>query len=152
MKRIIYGTILIIILIEMAFASGYGNASSGRISDIAPIDNVSPASNAAGKSIDAIEIVRIVPSDNDEYLVLQNKGMEDSVLERWFLSVDEKILLSLPRIDLVPNTEVELHIGNGNNSTATKIYIGYSSPILDDAGNVSLIDESGRIMVEKKYP
>ena len=152
MKRIIYGTILMIILIEMAFASGYGNASPGRISDIAPIDNVSPASNTADKSIYAIEIVKIVPSDNDEYLVLLNKGMEDRVLERWFLSIEGKILLSLPRIDLVPNTEVELHIGNGNNSTATKIYIGYSSPILDDAGNVSLIDESGRIMVEKKYP
>jgi hypothetical protein len=52
----------------------------------------------------------------------------------------------------VPNSEVELHIGNGNNSTDTKIYIGYPSPILDDAGNLSLIDESGRIMVEKKYP
>ncbi|WP_348304060.1 hypothetical protein [Methanothrix sp.] len=152
MKRIIYGTVLIIILIEMAFASGYGNDSPGRISDIAPIDNVSPASNAASKSIYAIEIVKIVPSDNDEYLVLQNKGMEDSVLERWFISVDEKILLSLPRIYLGPNSEVELHIGNGNNSTATKIYIGYPSPILDDAGNVSLIDESGRTMVEKKYP
>jgi hypothetical protein len=152
MKRIIYGTILMIILIEMAFASGYGNASPARINGIIPIDNVSPASNTAGKSIDAIEIVKIVPSDNDEYLVLHNKGMEDSVLERWFISVDEKIILSLPRIHLAPNSEVELHIGNGNNSTATKIYIGYPSPILDDAGNVSLIDESGRIMVEKKYP
>ena len=141
-----------IILIEMAFASGYGNAYPGRISDIAPIDNVSPASNAADKSIYAIEIVKIVPSDNDEYLVLQNKGMEDSVLERWFISVGGKILLSLPRIHLAPNSEVELHIGNGNNSTATKIYIGYPSPILYDIGNVSLIDESGRIVVEKKYP
>ena len=151
MKRIIYGTILMIVLIEMAFASGYGNASPGRISDIAPIDPASPASDLAGKSTYSIEIVKIVPSDNDEYLVLLNKGMEDRVLERWFLSIEGKILLSLPRIDLVPNTEVELHIGNGNNSTATKIYIGYSSPILDDAGNVSLIDESGRIVAEKKY-
>ena len=152
MKRIIYGTVLMVIFIEMAFASGYENASPAGINGIIPIDNVSPASNTADKSIYAIEIVKIVPSDNDEYLVLQNKGMEDSVLERWFISVGGKILLSLPRIYLVPNSEVELHIGNGNNSTATKIYIGYPSPILDDAGNVSLIDESGRIMVEKKYP
>lgn len=169
MRRIIYGTILLILLIEMAFASGYGNVSPGRIigitpvddlspaislagNGVGPIDNVSPASGLVGKSTHIVEIVDVVASDKDEYLVLLNKGKEYSVLERWFLSVGEKILLSLPRIDLAPDSEVELHIGNGNNSTATKIYIGYSSPILDDAGNVSLLDESGRIVVEKRYP
>jgi len=34
----------------------------------------------------------------------------------------------------------------------TEVYIGYPGPVLDDAGNVSLVDETGGIIVEKKYP
>jgi len=52
----------------------------------------------------------------------------------------------------MPDSKVELHLGNGRNSTKTEIYIGYTGPVLEDAGNVSLVDEAGSVVVEKKYP
>jgi len=83
---------------------------------------------------------------------LHNRGKEGIVLERWSLSVGNRLLILLPRIELIPDSKVELHIGNGRNSTNTEVYIGYPGPVLDDAGNVSLVDETGGIIVEKKYP
>ena len=43
MKRILYGTILLLFLIEIAFAVDYGNLSPVEAANnISPIDNVSP--------------------------------------------------------------------------------------------------------------
>lgn len=152
MKRILYGTILLLFLIEMAFAVDYGNLSPRSGDNISPIDNVSPLSSLSARSAESIDIVEVVPADKDEYLVLLNTGKDDIVLMRWYLSVDGRLQMSLPRIDLLPDSRVVLHIGNGNESTKSEIYIGYSSPILEDAGNVSLMDETGNITIEKKYP
>lgn len=151
MKRILYGTVLFLFLIEIAFAVGYGNLSPVSGNNVSPIDNVSPMSNLSAKSAEAIDIVKVDPADKDEYLVLLNTGKDDIVLERWSLSVG-KMLLLLPRIELMPDSQVNLHIGNGNNSTKSEVYIGYTDPILEDAGNVSLVDETGKIAIEKKYP
>ncbi|MGB3920437.1 hypothetical protein [Methanothrix sp.] len=152
MRRTLYGVLLFLFLIEIAFAVGYGNTSPGVGSNASPLDNASPDGSLYSKSARAIDIVDVFPADEDEYLLLHNRGKEGIVLESWSLSIGNRLFILLPRIELIPDSKVELHIGNGRNSTKTEVYIGYPGPVLDDAGNVSLVDDTGSIIVEKKYP
>ena len=86
-----------------------------------------------------------------EYLVLLNRGVAIENATHWSLFIDGRMQLSLPSITLLPSTNITLHIGDGN-QTDTDIYLGYTSPVLEDAGKVGLLDELGSPVIERKYP
>lgn len=151
MKSLIRKILLLSFLMGAALAIGYGYESPGSVDNVSPIDNVSPMSSHIVKSTETISIIEVVPADKDEYLILINKGKDDKNMTHWSLSIDGRMLLSLPPIIITPNTRVGLHIGDGN-STDTEIYLGYQSPVLGDTGRVGLLDENGSTVVEMEYP